>query len=92
MLSPQVAAAAQQQAATAPLPPPQQQPQAGEPAPVDPDEGGPLDGFRIKVWRDGSKYAGEWEQNKMSGYGEMRWADGRRCVCVFALAPAVDRE
>ena len=37
-------------------------------------------GFGIKIWRDSSKYMGDWTAGKMTGYGEMRWADGRRYV------------
>ena len=41
-------------------------------------DGAIRNGFGIKVWRDSSKYMGDWVAGKMTGYGEMRWADGRR--------------
>jgi hypothetical protein len=44
----------------------------------DAGDGETRNGFGIKVWRDSSKYMGEWVNGKMTGYGEMRWADGRR--------------
>jgi hypothetical protein len=54
------------------------------PAPVIDDgengDGAIRNGFGIKIWRDSSKYMGDWVAGKMTGYGEMRWADGRRYV------------
>ena len=30
------------------------------------------------MWADGRRYDGEWELNKMHGYGVFSWADGRK--------------
>ena len=30
------------------------------------------------VWCENRKYVGEWQHNKMHGYGKIEWADGRK--------------
>lgn len=29
------------------------------------------------VWSENRKYEGDWQHNKMHGYGKLEWADGR---------------
>ena len=32
----------------------------------------------VYKWSDGREYVGQWEDNKMHGYGVLRWPDGKR--------------
>lgn len=34
-------------------------------------------GFGLYNWIDGSRYSGEWYENKIKGFGTYSWLDGR---------------
>jgi hypothetical protein len=34
----------------------------------------------IYKWNDGSEYRGEWDDNKINGFGMYTWLDGRKYV------------
>jgi hypothetical protein len=34
-------------------------------------------GLGLYSWNDGSKYSGEWFENKIKGFGTYSWLDGR---------------
>jgi len=35
------------------------------------------DGYGVYKWANSSVYKGTWENNKIFGYGEYQWSDGR---------------
>lgn len=35
-------------------------------------------GLGLYCWNDGSKYDGEWYENKIKGIGTYTWLDGRK--------------
>lgn len=37
-----------------------------------------MHGWGIYTWKDGRRYEGECQFNKMHGYGSYTWADGER--------------
>ena len=39
--------------------------------------------FGVFHWSDGSKYTGDWQNNKMMGTGELTWHDGKWYIGEF---------
>jgi hypothetical protein len=41
-------------------------------------DGSELNGYHVKIFEDGSKYEGEWENGKKHGNGVFYWSNGNK--------------